>query len=299
LNRIVSPHNKQKSCEKIALYAPSEKSSVSITARGSISSQNKLYFNKCASIANSPEKRGDGTLSKLSFHENANETVVQPSKNIDVAKITNMLLLKKTGKMIKQVALKKTQLGGENKNIANKMVLKNVCSCTCLNGENNIMNSGRSVQNNENEDEFYLEDKMGSVELKPMKDTKMFRKIFTPQNEFAGSPKKTQKLELPVKRRSVHGISVMGRDLKTHIKCPPTSIDNYSGSTASGKTRVENSQKITPADSTKTQLDTLKNRIKTICIRFKKREDLLMKENKKLKAENIEMRKKLMSFLQV
>eukprot|EP01022_Parablepharisma_sp_SALTPOND_P011503 TRINITY_DN1480_c0_g1_i1.p1 TRINITY_DN1480_c0_g1~~TRINITY_DN1480_c0_g1_i1.p1 ORF type:complete len:878 (-),score=102.27 TRINITY_DN1480_c0_g1_i1:2742-5375(-) len=214
---------------------------------------------RCLSLDNSRSKRKDGSVSRLSFKDDTAPAPSQTSKN-------SMVLLKNTGKVLSKVGLKKAYGG------AKKKALKNVCSCTCLNEE-------LSPKRRESESKPRFEE---TLDLRTIKNAKAFRRIFTPQGELDTAAG-------PSKRKAV---PIIYRDTKAYGKLKKMA-ENCSASTAtnsSGKDHKEN---------LKTQLTELKAKMKGVLARYKKREEILVKENMKLKEENIAIKKKLTHFLQI
>ncbi len=262
----VSPNHRP----KVSLYAAKEKS----TARPSL----PLSEYRCLSLDNST-----GKTSRLGFIEDP------PAVSQRGPKKHSLILVKDVAK----------NQGKHKKSSASKLLaqdcplkktLKNVSSCTYLNPDLTLFEKSKI-------------EPQGTVDLRNIRDAKVFRKIFTPQGEFDTAATVQSKAS----RKSGQRRAVMARDIMKKLgEGGLRKIgENCSASTASGGGSKEVDSKKIGGDSTaaaselKAQLQKLKGKFKGILNRYKKREELLLKENERLREENQQMKKRMKNFLHI
>ncbi len=188
---------------------------------------------------------------------------------------SNIQLLKNTKKFLEKVSILRA---GKPKSGTNVTTLKTVCSCSHLPPDQ----SQSELENSKREP-----------------GTKTFRKIFTPQGECTAPElsasrcgKKSNPQSASKKRKGENsGCDRLHEKLKRLTDtCSSVTTASNSGKQQDTRADKENSDR---------RFQALKARVKTTLDTYKKREELLVRKNRELKAENVLLKKRLVQIQQI
>ena len=250
------------------------------------------------SLDNSNRRQKDSFSDKFSFKD---DIVMQPK-----ASTKNMQILKNAKKMLDKMSFGKFEglvpyrNYKPSKKIGSNYCLKNVCSCTTLNE-----GYGKSPSKTPCDE--------SGVQI--IRGPKNIRKIFTPQNEAVTCPvstahttqnSATKRRVIPNNRAGCKVMKVPSINDKIYGKVKLIA-ENCSASTATNNSAKQErkgdkiladflatseEEKQDPSN----QLKSLKIKVMCVLERYKKREALIINENKKLKTENIKVKQKLHQY---